>query len=205
MFPLNPRLDWGLSPFDARHLAAINGTYELPFGTGKAFLNGGSTWERKLVSGWMLGGIETLQAGFPFTPQLGFNPTNNGDTRNPIRPSWNPAFHGNLIEGGPSQYFNPAAFMVPSNGTYGNVGRDVLIGPGLASLDLSLMKNTSLSERVSLQFRAEFFNILNRANFNTPNAVVFSSATASPSATAGVINSTSTSSRQIQFGLKLIW
>jgi hypothetical protein len=205
MFPLNPRLDWGLSPFDARHLAAINGTYELPFGTGKAFLNGGGTWERKLVSGWMLGGIETLQAGFPFTPQLGFNPTNNGDTRNPIRPSWNPAFHGNLIEGGPSQYFNPAAFMVPSNGTYGNVGRDVLIGPGLASLDLSLMKNTSLSERVSLQFRAEFFNILNRANFNTPNAVVFSSATASPSATAGVINSTSTSSRQIQFGLKLIW
>src|SRR5579875_2717224 len=120
------------------------------------------------------------------------------------------ALHGiplfmNLIEGGPSQYFNLAAFMVPSNGTYGNVGRDVLIGPGLASLDLSLMKNTSLSERVSLQFRAEFFNILNRANFNTPNAVVFSSATASPSATAGVINSTSTSSRQIQFGLKLIW
>ncbi len=205
MFPLDPRLDWGLSPFDARRLAAINGTYELPFGTGKAFLNGGSGWERKLVSGWMLGGIETLQSGFPFTPQLGFNPTNNGDTRNPIRPSWNPAFHGNLIEGGPAQYFNPAAFIVPPNGTYGNVGRDVLIGPGLASLDLSLMKNTSLSERMSLQFRAEFFNILNRANFNTPNAVVFTSGSAGPSATAGVINSTSTSSRQIQFGLKLIW
>jgi len=78
-------------------------------------------------------------------------------------------------------------------------------GPGLASLDLSLMKNTAISEKLHLQFRAEFFNILNRANFNTPNTVVFTSGSSASSPTAGVINSTSTTSRQIQFGLKLIW
>jgi hypothetical protein len=81
----------------------------------------------------------------------------------------------------------------------------VLIGPALGEVDASLLKNTAISERVNLQFRAEFFNLLNRANFATPNAVVFTSATTIPSPTAGVITATSTTSRQIQLGLKLIW
>ncbi|MGH9354021.1 MAG: carboxypeptidase regulatory-like domain-containing protein [Terriglobia bacterium] len=204
MFPLDPRLDWGLSPFDIRHLVAINGSYDLPFGYGKPFVSRDG-WEGKLISGWTVSGIETLQSGFPFTPQLGFNPTNNGDSRNPVRPSYNPAFQGNIILGGPTMYFNPNAYIAPANGTYGNVGRDTLIGPGLASLDFSLSKNTQISEKVRLQFRAEFFNLLNRANFNTPNAVVYTAAASAPSPTAGVINSTATTSRQIQFGLKLIW
>jgi hypothetical protein len=159
----------------------------------------------KLAAGWSLSGITTLQSGFPFTPQLGYNPTNNGDSRNPVRPNWNPAFTGPVILGGPNQYFNPNAFLPPVTGTYGNVGRDVLTGPGLADLDLSVLKTTRLSERINLQFRAEFFNILNRANFGSPNAVVFSSASSTPAPTAGVITSTSTTSRQIQFGLKLQW
>jgi hypothetical protein len=107
--------------------------------------------------------------------------------------------------GNPNQWFNPAAFLPPVTGTYGNVGRDVLFGPGLADLDFSALKMTSLTERIKLQFRAEFFNILNRANFGSPNAVVFSSATTTPAPTAGVITSTSTTSRQVQFGLKLQW
>ena len=78
-------------------------------------------------------------------------------------------------------------------------------GPGLADLDFSVLKTTRLSERINLQFRAEFFNILNRANFGSPNAVVFSSASTTPAPTAGVITSTATTSRQIQFGLKLQW
>jgi len=110
-----------------------------------------------------------------------------------------------VILGGPNEYFNPLAFATPASGTYGNVGRDTLIGPGLAELDLSALKKTALSERVALQFRGELFNVLNRANFGTPNAVVFSSATSGISPTAGVITATSTSSRQVQFGLKLIW
>ncbi|MGI8958208.1 MAG: carboxypeptidase regulatory-like domain-containing protein [Bryobacteraceae bacterium] len=205
MYPGNTKLDWSLSTSDARHLAVINGGYELPFGHGKPFFSNVRGWHKRLASGWVLSGIETIQSGFPFTPQLGFNPTNNGDSRNPIRPSWNPAFNGRLILGSPNLYFNPNAFVVAPNGTYGNVGRNVLIGPGLAELDASLLKNTAISERVNLQFRAEFFNLLNRANFATPNAVVFSSASATPSPTAGVITATSTTSRQIQLGLKLVW
>ncbi|HTV56105.1 MAG TPA: carboxypeptidase regulatory-like domain-containing protein [Terriglobia bacterium] len=205
MYPRDPFLDWGFSPFDVRNQAAINGSYDLPIGRGRMFFGHSQGLEEKLVSGWTVTGITTLQSGYPFSPQLGFNPTNNGDTRDPIRPSYNPAFTGNIILGSPNQYFNPSAFAVPASGTYGNVGRDTLIGPGIATLDLALMKNTSLSEKVHLQFRAEFFNILNRANFNTPNAVVFTSSSPTPSPTAGVISSTSTTSRQIQFGLKLIW
>ena len=149
--------------------------------------------------------IATVQSGFPFTPQLGFNPSNNGDTRNPVRPSWNPAFQGPVILGRPNEYFNPNAFAVPFTGTYGNVGRDTLIGPGTATIDFSALKDTAITEKIKLQFRAEFFNVANRANFNTPNPVVYSSATSGVSPTAGVITSTSTTSRQIQFGLKLLW
>jgi hypothetical protein len=205
MFPLNPKLDYGLSTTDVRQLATISATYELPFGPGKAWLAQSSGWRGKVVSGWSLSGIETLQSGLPFTPQLGYNPTGNGDTRNPVRPSFNPAFTGAIVTGGASQYFNPAAFLPPAAGTFGNVGRDTLIGPGLATLDLSVLKKTALTERLNLQFRAEFFNILNRANLGTPNAVVFTSAAATPAPNAGVITSTNTTSRQIQFGLKLLF
>jgi carboxypeptidase family protein len=205
MFPLNPKLDWGPSNSDARHIGVINASYELPFGAGKKFANNARGLAQKLASGWTLSGIETVQSGFPFTPQLGFNPTNNGDSRNPIRPSWNPAFTGPVILGSPNLYFNPNAFVLPAAGTYGNAGRNVLVGPGLVSTDVSLAKNVAVSEKVKAQFRAEFFNLFNRANFGTPNAVVFTSATAAVSPTAGIITSTSTTSRQIQFGLKLLW
>jgi hypothetical protein len=110
-----------------------------------------------------------------------------------------------VIEGGPNQYFNPNAFALPATGTYGNVGRNVLTGPGLVTTDFSFGKNTAISEKLRAQFRAEFFNVFNRANFATPNAVVFSSAGSVPSSTAGVITATATTSRQIQFGLKLLW
>jgi hypothetical protein len=194
-----------LATTDVRNLAVINGTYELPFGAGKAFLKGATGWRNQLVSGWSISGIGTLQSGLPFTPQLGFNPTKNGDSRNPIRPSLNPAFKGSVIIGSPAQHFNPNAFAVPANGTYGNLGRDTLIGPGIAELDLSALKATCISEKVNLQFRAELFNVLNHANFGTPNAVVFTSASTIPAPTAGVITSTSTTSRQIQLGLKLLF
>jgi len=86
MFPLNPKLDWVLSTSDARHIGAVNASYELPVGEGKRFFGNVHGFAQKLASGWTLSGIETLQTGFPFTPQLGFNPSNNGDSRNPVRP-----------------------------------------------------------------------------------------------------------------------
>ncbi len=125
--------------------------------------------------------------------------------RFPTSPPWNPAFQGPLILGGPNQYFNPNAFIVPANGTYGNVGRDVLIGPGIATVDFSALKNTKVTEKLKLQIRGEFFNVLNHTNFATPNTIVFSSDALGPSPTAGVITATSSSSRQIQIGAKLLW
>ena len=203
--PFNLRADRGLANFDVRNVGVINASYALPFGKGRHFLAAATGLEKAVVSGWMLNSIVTLQGGFPFTPQLSYNPSNNGDTRNPVRPFVNPAFNGPVIEGKPSQWFNPAAFLAPPNnsGFYGNLGRDTLIGPGLAAWDLSFLKDTAVHERLNLQFRAELFNLLNRANFNTPNAIVFTPSGVSP--TAGVITSTSTTSRQIQFGVKLLW
>jgi hypothetical protein len=199
-FPSRPKLDWGPANTDVRNLAVISGTYDLPFGR-----HDSDRINRDFVQGWSVSEIATLQSGFPFTPQLGYNPTNNGDSRDPIRPSINPDFHGKVIEGGPTQYFNPEVYIVPVTGTYGNAGRDSLVGPGLAQFDASLKKNTPLTERTSLQFRAEFFNVLNHTNFGTPNEVVYSAAGTTPSPTAGVITSTSSTSRQIQFGLKLLF
>ena len=97
----------------------------------------------------------------------------------------------------------PAAFSLPLLGTWGDVGREVLQGPGLAEFDFSVFKTTHITERTSVLFRSEFFNITNRANFNVPNFLVFSGNTISPS--AAKTTSTTTSSRQIQFGLKLIF
>ena len=201
--PLQPKADYGRASFDVRHSAVINATYDLPFGRGNS--SHGRPWVERLIGNWQVSGIETVQSGLPFTPQLSYNPSNDGDTRNPVRPSLNSNFKGQVIQGGPSQYFNPAAFIQPLPGTYGNAGRNILQGPGLAETDLSLTKKFSFSERLGLQFRTEFFNVFNHTNFNTPNPVVFASATGGPSPTAAVITATSTTSRQIQFGLKLLW
>lgn len=207
--PFNVHADYGLATYDVRNAAAINAVYTLPFGKGQPLANNLEGWSDAVVSGWSVNSILTVQSGFPFTPQLSYNPSNNGDTRNPVRPFVNPDFTGPVILGKPSQWFNPNAFLAPppNSGFYGNLGRDTLIGPGLATWDFSAFKTTTLHERVALQFRAEIFNLLNRANFNTPNLITFtaSGTTTKTSGTAGAITSTSTSSRQVQFGLKLIW
>jgi hypothetical protein len=203
--PFNLHADYGLAGYDVRHVAVINAIYALPFGRGQALANDLGGWGNALVSGWSVNSIVTLQDGFPFTPQLSYSPANNGDTRNPVRPFANPDFTGSAILGNPNQWFNPNAFLrpPPNSGFYGDLGRDALIGPGLATWDFSTLKETSIHERLSLQFRAEIFNLLNRANFNTPNLIVFTPS--GVSGTAGAITSTSTTSRQVQFGLKLIW
>jgi hypothetical protein len=203
--PFNLRADRGLANYNVKNAAVVSGTYALPLGPGKRFLNNAQGAAKALAGGWTLNSILTLQGGLPFTPQLSYNPSNTGDTRNPVRPFVNPAFSGPVILGNPNEWFNPAAFLAPPNssGFYGNLGRDTLLGPGLATWDLSFLKDIPVRERFRLQFRAEWFNVLNRPNFNTPNAVVFTPSGVSP--TAGLITSTSTSSRQTQFALKLLW
>jgi hypothetical protein len=206
--PSNIHGDWGPATYDVRNLGVMNVSFDLPIGNGRQLLNGMNGWENSIVGGWTLNSIVTIQSGFPFTPQLSFNPSNDNDSRNPVRPSWNPAFTAPVILGGTTQWFNPQAFMVPAQGTFGNVGRNVLTGPGLATWDFSVLKDIHLFERFNLQFRAEIFNLLDRANLNTPNLIVFTSASATPaqaSPVAGTFTQTSTTSRQVQFGLKLLW
>ena len=197
------RRDWGPSALNVTNQASLSANYELPFGQSHRWLNGVSRVESKFVSGWQLNGIGTFLSGFPFTPLIGLNRSGDGDIRNPDRPSINPSFNGSIVTGNPNQWFNPGAFVLPTPGTYGNLGRGTLTGPGLADVDLSIFKNTGISDKTNLQFRAEFFNILNRSNYGPPNATVFSSGAVSPS--AGLITTTATFPRQIQLGLKLIF
>jgi hypothetical protein len=216
--PSLPHLDYGPAATDIRHEASINATYELPFGSGKTLLGNEGGVVRHAVSGWSVASIVTVLSGFPFSPQLGYNPTGSGDSRNPIRPDINPKFTGSLYTHGSTarrvaQYFNPNAFSAPAAGYVGDASRDSLTGPGFADWDFSLLKSTQITERVRLQFRAEFFNVLNHTNLQLPNEVVYSAGPtqgtiASQSAAAtfgspGVISATATTSRQIQLGAKL--
>lgn len=203
--PYDLHADWGPATYDVRNIAVVNAVYMLPFGRGKIFAHDLHGLANGAVSGWSVDSIITLQSGFPITPQLSYNSSNNGDTRNPVRPFANPSFHGSAIIGKPSQWFNPAAFLPPpaNSGFYGNLGRDTLSGPGLGTWDFAGEKNTVIREGLTLQFRGELFNLLNRANFNTPNLIVFTPS--GVSGTAGAITSTATTSRQVQFALKLLW
>ena len=218
--PSLPHLDYGPAATDIRSSANINATYDLPFGNGKAFLSNTSKFTGHVISGWTLSTIANLQTGFPFSPQLGYNPTGSGDSRNPVRPNLNPTFSGSLYTHGSTaqraaEYFNPNAFSAPAYGTVGNASRDSLVGPGYADWDLSLLKSTQLTERTRLQFRAEFFNILNHTNLSLPNEVVYSAGptqgttanqtTAATLGSPGVITATANTSRQIQLGLKLLF
>jgi hypothetical protein len=201
-FPLNPKLDWGPAVGDVRHAATASANWALPLGPNHIFLSNATGIARAASAGWSVSGIVTAQSGFPFTPQLGYNPTGNGDSRNPIRPNWNPSFTGQLYPHSVTEWFNPNAFVQPATGYFGNVSRDSLVGPGLTDFDFSAAKDTPL-ENVHLQLRAGFYNILNHANFRTPNEITYASATSIASPTGGLITQTSTSSRQIQFSAKL--
>jgi hypothetical protein len=203
--PYDLRADWGPGTYDVRNIGLVSAVYTLPFGHGKAFANDLHGFANGAVSGWSVNSIVTIQSGFPITPQLSYNPSNDGDTRNPVRPFVNPNFHGSAILGSPAQWFNPNAFLAPpaNSGFWGDLARDTLRGPGLGTWDFSTFKDTRIRENTELEFRAEIFNLLNRANFNTPNLIAFTPT--GISGTAGAITSTSTTSRQVQFALKLLW
>ncbi len=118
MFPLNPKLGLGTFHHGRAQLAVHQRDLRASDRARKGAIGNAGRWAQKLASGWTFSGIETVQSGFPFTPQLGFNPANNGDSRDPVRPSWNPAFTRPVILGGPNQYFNPNAFIAAR---YGNI------------------------------------------------------------------------------------
>ena len=206
--PYNRKLNRGLASYNPLHQFSSSFSYALPFGSGKALGRGASGWVEKLIGDWQWNGIFSARSGFPVTPWLGLNQSGNGDTRIPDLPNWNPNFKGKVTLGADGfrktgRYFDPNAFLLPPTGTFGNVSRGALRGPSAYNVDTSLFKRVAVREGLSLQFRAEFFNILNHANFDTPNPILFSGT--GTNASAGVITETANRERQIQFALKLLF
>ncbi len=199
------RHERGRSNFDVRHNFASSFVYELPFGAG---LTGVS---KLFLHGWQFNGYVIARTGFPFNPLLGFDRAQDGSRQagNVIgqRPNLVPGrTFGNAILESPDRWFDPIAFILPAAGTYGNLGRNVLDGPGMWTADLALTKNTNITEKLRLQFRVEGFNIFNHVNFALPdNLVVISDAGGTVPGSSGVITRTVTASRQLQLGLKFIF
>ncbi|HWP43974.1 MAG TPA: TonB-dependent receptor, partial [Blastocatellia bacterium] len=198
----NSRAQRGRSAFDIRHNLVVSGTYEFP--TSQSFQG----LADKLLNDWQMTGILSARTGFPFNPILGFDRANDASADNVAqRPDVVPGrSYESAVTGRVEQYVDPTAFQLPPANSYGNSGRNVLEGPGLVTFDLGLFKNTSVGERVRIQFRAEAFNLFNRANFAIPdNFTIFVDANGTVPGNFGRITRTTTTSRQIQFGLKLIY
>ena len=223
-FPEFPGLNYnkGLADFHAKHNWVMNFIWNLP--------DPKLTGVGRLLEGWELAGIAHVRSGNPLTafvqrnrsrslwqpslgPGLGFD-----------RPSMAPGrTHQDAVLGSPDGYFDPAAFVLQPAGTLGNLGRGALIGPNMRSFDLAAVKKirwSRLGDNTNIEFRAEVFNLLNRANFGTPSLLAYAGTAdlslpncpspvpggatcEQPLASLGRIRSTVTSSRQIQLGLRI--
>jgi hypothetical protein len=219
--PDNVRNEKGLSNFDARRNSVINVLYELPFG--KQLKGVG----KQLLAGWQIGGIGTFVSGNPFTVENSANRSQDQATGSNFsdRPnlvtgmSNNPtsgvsagctfgtgSIAAGTTVGTPTHWFDPCAFVPQVLGTFGNLGRNTLIGPGRSTIDFLVNKHFRLSEKRELQFRTEIFNALNHPNFEAPNSANRRIFDGSGNLVAsGQLTNTTTTSRQIQFGLKLIF
>ncbi|MBI4483375.1 MAG: TonB-dependent receptor [Acidobacteria bacterium] len=202
--PDDRRRDNGPSTFDVRHNFVLNYSVDLPFGRGRPFLSGLSPVADRILGGWQFTGLLALSSGQPFNAEVGFGRSNDGIFRPVDRPDLLPGRSNNPVLGSPDKWFDPTGFAMPQEGTYGNLGRNTLVGPGLAELDFSIIKNTPLDETRAIQFRAEFFNLTNRANFGSPQSILFNRR-GEFLGNVGKITSTTTTSRQIQFALKFIF
>ena len=202
----------------------FSGSYQLPIGRNKPFLSGVSGAWDKLVSGWQINSILTVASGIPFGVTDGINQSGNAQTgAGSDRPNFANGFSSSspIVTSNPSQWpivggspnptwFNSHAFVLETSGTFGNTGKNFLIGPNLRDVDVSIFKTTKIGERLSAEFRAEAFNLFNRVNFTNPltgSQSVFAGSVTAPtySPTAGVIQGTSTDPRRLQFGLKLVF
>ena len=196
----------GLADFDIRHNLTFNWIYEFPS------LKSGPRPLLWAVNGWQWGGLLHVATGEPFTPRITGDPLGmKGDQFDRPDVVVGTGCSGSLVNpGNPTHYIKTQCFAFPSPGNrFGDAGRNILTGPGIVNLDTSLFRNIGNSERFHAQFRAEFFNILNHTNFASPvvptNNTSLFGANGALISSAGVITSTLTTSRQIQFGLKLIW
>jgi len=186
----NVRAERGRSNFDVRQRLSLAYSYDLPIARG-----------RRWLGGWQTYGILTFQAGRPFTVALLSELDNSNTGRSILGFGANDRPHrlrsGESSSRTPDRWFDTAAFSIPARGSFGNSGRNILDGPGLASVNVSLLKDTSLREGLTLQFRCEAFNLFDRTNFDLPDIFL-------GSPTFGRISSAQ-GERRIQLGLKLLF
>ena len=203
---VNPSRDRGRSSFDARHNFVPTVTYPIPLRFQNKALG-------VILGGWTVNGIGTFRTGEPFTGRVGNNRSGNGDRWSPDRPNLNPGFSNDPTHGvtagcagvpagqqlgTPDLWYDPCAFSRPAAGTYGNLARNTITGPGFNNVDFSADKIFKATERINLQFRAEIFNLLDQAHFYAPGFNVFSGS-------AGHVSKliSSPGGRLTQLGLKI--
>ncbi len=188
----NTRLDRGNLDFIRRHYATANYIYDLPFGKGQRWGSSVGGVADKFLSGWRIAGLTSFGSGEPYS--VTFTSTVVGWPSSRADITGDP----NLADASISRWFNPAAFAVPAQFAYGNSARNLLFGPGSFSWDTGVFKRFGITEAINLDFRVEFFNILNHPNFGLPASNI------SVPATVGRITSAS-EARNVQFALRLVF
>ena len=201
----------GNSSFDVRHYFSSSALWQLPIGSGHRLLGNANPVVKAIVGGWQMGFIGTAKTGLPLNVSISrpanFLPDQNNSNQRPNVVFGQPLY----VDGSPDQWVNPAAFSAPAAGTWGNAGRNIARAPGLWQLDTSLQKKIPITERFALSFRAEAFNIFNRAQYGTPVVALSQTATGALTNTnfgviQGSYNSSPTGSgtpREIQMMLRL--
>src|SRR5262249_47972016 len=147
------RAERALSDFDMRHRLALSGTYMLP---GRRFV---------ITRGWQLQAIGMLQSGTPLSATLSQDISGAGS---PIVNRPNLIKNANIGNPTPARFFDKTAFTIPDSGTFGNSGRNVIIGPGFQDIDVTLARRFRLSDTTRIQFRTDFYNVFNHPNFVAP-------------------------------------
>ncbi|HEX4066921.1 MAG TPA: carboxypeptidase regulatory-like domain-containing protein [Acidobacteriaceae bacterium] len=178
----------GPSDNDVAERFSLGGEWALPFGSGRTYLQRG--WPSAAAGGWALTGVYQVEKGLPFTPTL---PTDNANAGNTSWP--NRVCNGNISNPTIQAWFNTSCFVTPPQYVFGDMGRNVLWGPGVDNLDLSAHREIHLTERTDLELRFEAFNILNHPQFAQPGATV-------GTPTFGVVTSTSQNARVLQLGAR---
>jgi hypothetical protein len=194
----NPRdvaAEYGLSDFNYPQRFTLSFQYDLPFGKNRSYLRNANRVVDALAGGWQLSSIVTAQDGPPGTVTMSTSTANTGTTQYPNR-----ICDGNLSGSQRTiqHWFDTSCFASPALYTWGNAGRNIITAPGLETWDMAAHKDFRITEQTGITFRAEFFNVLNKANFGYPNTSIGNPA-------AGTITSVVTNARQIQLALRLHW
>jgi hypothetical protein len=198
LFPQNSfclDCEWGLSVFDVRHRFVASVLYELPFGQGKPFMETGPG--AAILGGWQVSAIVNKSSGFPRTAYVGTDRSNTaGGNDRPNTTGVDPNLPGDQQTAG--RWFNTDAFALQPLGTFGDAGRNTFTGPGIFSIDMSIMRSFRMMQSKTIQFRLEAFNVLNNPILNDPNTTLTSSG-------YGQITSTRKPMRELQVGVKFLF